>query len=107
MNKTVGSNGKLLFGYSADVPKVVEGTDPAEDQPIGGLSTAGKRAKALPDISTLGGASDDPSFTKVVDRRWYERNKHIYPASMWHDFDPEKDYQKDVRRDLGGNTFFY
>lgn len=45
--------------------------------------------------------------TKVVDRRWYERNKHIYPASTWQDFDPEMDYAKQIRKDGGGNTFFY
>lgn len=45
--------------------------------------------------------------TKVVDRRWYERNKHIYPASTWQNFDPEMDYANQVRKDGGGNTFFY
>lgn len=56
---------------------------------------------------TLEGANDDPTFTKVVDRRWYQRNKHIYPASTWQEFDPEKDYQNEIRRDLGGNAFFF
>lgn len=45
--------------------------------------------------------------TKVVDRRWYERNKHIYPASTWEEFDAEKDYANTVRRDQGGNAFFF
>jgi protein FAM50 len=27
---------------------------------------------------------------KVVERRWYERNKHIFPASRWEVFDPQK-----------------
>lgn len=31
---------------------------------------------------------------KVVERAWYERNKHIFPASRWEVFDPEKDYGK-------------
>lgn len=53
------------------------------------------------------GAGDEPSLTKVVDRRWYERNKHIYPASTWQDFDAEKDYSAEVRRDAGGNAFFF
>jgi protein FAM50 len=26
---------------------------------------------------------------KVVDRRWYERNKHLFPASRWEPFDLE------------------
>eukprot|EP00540_Astrosyne_radiata_P005303 CAMPEP_0116865874 /NCGR_PEP_ID=MMETSP0418-20121206/25707_1 /TAXON_ID=1158023 /ORGANISM="Astrosyne radiata, Strain 13vi08-1A" /LENGTH=276 /DNA_ID=CAMNT_0004501429 /DNA_START=74 /DNA_END=905 /DNA_ORIENTATION=+ len=31
---------------------------------------------------------------KVVERRWYERNKHIFPASRWEVFDPTRDYGK-------------
>ena len=27
---------------------------------------------------------------KVVLRNWYERNKHIFPASRWEPYDPEK-----------------
>lgn len=64
-------------------------------------------AASKPDVNTLEGAGDDPTLTKVVDRRWYEKNKHIYPASTWQDFDPEKDYVSEVRRDTGGNTFFF
>ena len=55
----------------------------------------------------LEGASDDPNVTKVVDRRWYERNKHIFPASVWEEFDPGKDYTKGGRRDAEGNAFFF
>ena len=29
---------------------------------------------------------------KVVERRWYERNKHIFPASRWEIYDPNKAY---------------
>lgn len=111
MNKTPGPNGKILFAYSNE-PPALQVTEPnagseqadASYQP---LSTAATKAAALPDIRGLEGAFDDPSWTKVVDRRWYERNKHIYPASTWREFDPEKDFRHDVRRDLGGNTFFY
>ena len=75
----------------------------------GGLSTAAemKAARKVADISTLEGADEDPLETKVVDRRWYKRNKHIYPASTWQEFDPETDYVGQVRKDVGGNTFFY
>jgi protein FAM50 len=107
MNKTLGPGGKLLFDYSTDAPPVV-GTQDNDEPSTEPLFTAASRAsKSLPDISTLEGATGDASFTKVVDRRWYERNKHIYPASVWQELDPEKDYQNEVRRDLGGNTFFY
>ncbi|EMR65733.1 putative xap5 domain-containing protein [Eutypa lata UCREL1] len=97
MNKSTGPSGKPLFGYSAEASKATT-ADGTGAPPI---------SQGQPDMNTLEGATDDPSYTKVVDRRWYERNKHIYPASMWRDFDPEMDYQKETRRDLGGNTFFY
>ncbi|KAJ1514061.1 hypothetical protein HMI54_003852 [Coelomomyces lativittatus] len=29
---------------------------------------------------------------KVCQRSWYERNKHIFPASRWEVFDPDKQY---------------
>jgi hypothetical protein len=31
---------------------------------------------------------------KVVLRSWYERNKHIFPASRWEPYDPTKIYDK-------------
>lgn len=31
---------------------------------------------------------------KVVLRSWYERHKHIFPASRWITYDPEKKYDK-------------
>ncbi|KAJ3370109.1 hypothetical protein GGF31_004726 [Allomyces arbusculus] len=36
---------------------------------------------------------------KVCQRSWYERNKHIFPASRWEVFDPDKQYA------VGGYTF--
>lgn len=113
MNKNDGPGGQRLFDYSAEAPVPSDDAEPEPKPaaPAGGLTTAAElkeaAVKALPDMSTLEGAGDDPSFTKVVDRRWYERNKHIYPASTWQDFDPERDYQTDVRKDAGGNTFFF
>ncbi|KAI0173239.1 XAP5-domain-containing protein [Hypoxylon sp. FL1284] len=106
MNKTVGPAGKLLFDYLSEVPTPAASDSPENGQPQS-TSQVLKSAKTQPSIGDLEGATDDPTFTKVVDRRWYERNKHIYPASVWQEFDPERDYQKEVRRDLGGNTFFY
>jgi len=37
---------------------------------------------------------DESHAGKVVERRWYERNQHIFPASRWEVFDPEKKYDK-------------
>jgi protein FAM50 len=34
----------------------------------------------------------DGQICKVVDRTWYEKNRHIYPASLWELFDPQKEY---------------
>lgn len=111
MNKTLGPNDTILFDYTTEAPATpLDGINSGsresatQYQP---LATVATKTAVLPDVRTLEGASDDPSWTKVVDRRWYERNKHIYPASTWREFDPEKDYRQEVRRDLGGNTFFY
>mmetsp|Transcript_14386 Transcript_14386/g.23753 ORF Transcript_14386/g.23753 Transcript_14386/m.23753 type:complete len:358 (-) Transcript_14386:511-1584(-) len=35
---------------------------------------------------------DESHPGKVVERRWYDRNKHIFPASRWENFDPTKTY---------------
>ena len=86
----------------------------AETNPSSNLTTAADRkckkeeaiASTVPDEEQEG-FSDDPAVTKVVDRRWYEKNKHIYPASIWEDFDPERDYSKGGRKDGQGNAFFY
>jgi hypothetical protein len=31
---------------------------------------------------------DESHAAKVIERRWYERNKHTFPASRWEVFDP-------------------
>lgn len=38
---------------------------------------------------------------KIVQRHWYERNKHIFPASRWEHFDPAKEYGD---YSIGGKT---
>lgn len=35
---------------------------------------------------------DDSHAGKVVERNWYNRNKHIFPASRWEVFELGKDY---------------
>ncbi|KAG9318836.1 XAP5, circadian clock regulator-domain-containing protein [Chiua virens] len=37
---------------------------------------------------------DESHAGKVVERGWYQRNKHIFPASRWEIYDPEKYYGK-------------
>ncbi|CAE6495671.1 unnamed protein product [Rhizoctonia solani] len=49
------------------------------------------------DIRMLADASvekDESHAGKVVERSWYQRSKHIFPASRWEVFDPEKNYGK-------------
>ena len=82
VNRTEGPNG-VLFDYPDN--------------------TAGEAAGE-------GGAvlgKEDPAMTKVVDRRWYERNKHIFPASVWTNFEPGREYKGMVRRDREENAFFF
>ena len=111
VNKTEGPGSKPLFDYSDSAP-APKGTDlPALQQPQVGLSWPSDRAEEIQpkctDLESLEGANDDPTFTKVVDRRWYERNKHIYPASIWQEFDPAKNYRTDMRRDAQGNAYYF
>uniref|UniRef100_A0A674GLR4 Protein FAM50A n=1 Tax=Taeniopygia guttata TaxID=59729 RepID=A0A674GLR4_TAEGU len=37
---------------------------------------------------------DEVRAPKTVLRSWYEKNKHIFPASRWEPFDPEKRWDK-------------
>ncbi|EEB13417.1 protein FAM50A, putative [Pediculus humanus corporis] len=37
---------------------------------------------------------EDSHAGKVLLRSWYERNKHIFPASRWEPYDPTKTYDK-------------
>lgn len=89
------SAGGLLFDYSNKPPE----TAPTNDDPLLGSNT-----------DQLEGADKDPASTKVVDRRWYERNKHIYPASLWREYEPGPEFEEKMRttrRDASGNTFFF
>ena len=112
LNRSRAHHGPL-FPYSAD-PTPATPTEllssSTPDISVSTLSTAATRAAApkqeqISDLE-LEGHDHDPAATKVVDRRWYERNKHIYPASVWEEFDPERDYSRGGRRDGSGNAFF-
>lgn len=114
LNKTVGPGGRRLFAYSSEPPPMSAEEEDGEIDldTYNPLSKPGENKKAVVEqqqvpTEDLEGADADPSFTKVVDRRWYEKNKHIYPASIWQEFDPEKDYANAIKKDAGGNTFFF
>ncbi|KIV93810.1 hypothetical protein PV10_04997 [Exophiala mesophila] len=87
--------GRLLFEYS--------GTASARSQ------TSETNLLRVPGQDDLEGYNDDPALTKVVDRRWYEKNKHIYPASVWKEFKVGKEFEELAkgRRDAQGNAFFF
>ncbi|KAF5300531.1 hypothetical protein FQR65_LT09152 [Abscondita terminalis] len=49
------------------------------------------------DVRMISDASiekEDSHAGKVLMRSWYERNKHIFPASRWEPYDPTKSYDK-------------
>ncbi|KAL5362038.1 XAP5, circadian clock regulator-domain-containing protein [Aspergillus floccosus] len=86
--------GGLLFDYSNKPPP-----QPSTDDPL-----------SRPDNDQLEGGDKDPTSTKVVDRRWYERNKHIFPASLWREYEPGPEFEEKMRsnrRDASGNSFFF
>lgn len=88
-----GKTDGLLFDFSANVPPT------QEDGPV-----------SQPNDEELEGANTDPALTKVVDRRWYEKNKHIFPASLWREYEPGQEFlekMKSTRRDAQGNAFFF
>lgn len=54
------------------------------------------------DIRLMSDATREKAEThaaKVVERRWYERNKHIFPASRWEVYDPKVQREKYTIRD--------
>ncbi|KAL3459447.1 XAP5, circadian clock regulator-domain-containing protein [Aspergillus heterothallicus] len=86
--------GGLLFNYSDRPPP-----SPSTEDPL-----------YRPSNEQLEGGDQDPTLTKVVDRRWYERNKHIFPASLWREYEPGPEFEEKMRttkRDASGNTFFF
>ncbi|KAF1840674.1 uncharacterized protein K460DRAFT_420557 [Cucurbitaria berberidis CBS 394.84] len=111
-NRVTGFHGPL-FDYSAQptkatpVPADAEAEDyPATYDPLN-QSRKNKSKESTMLDNELEGFGDDPAMTKVVDRRWYERNKHIFPASAWAEYAPDKDLSKLQRKDTEGNAFFF
>jgi protein FAM50 len=111
-NRVTGFEG-LLFDYSAQPTKASPSatdadaeTDPATYDPLAQSQKKKSKESGIPG-EQLEGYSDDPAHTKVVDRRWYERNKHIFPASAWAEYAPDKDLSKVQRKDTEGNAFFF
>ena len=112
LNKTIGHHGPLLphsaeptLGSPVEISQPSTPSGLSVPDPLSKSSKLQKQSPATADAD-LEGYKEDPGLTKVVDRRWYEKNKHIYPASTWEDFDPAKDYSSGVRKDTQGNTFF-
>ena len=111
-NRVTGFSGPL-FDYSAQptnatpAPADTEADeDPASYDPLNQSRKKKNKESSIPE-DELEGFKDDPATTKVVDRRWYERNKHIFPASAWTEYVPDKDLSKLQRKDAEGNAFFF
>lgn len=111
-NRVAGFDG-LLFPYSAQPTKATPSkkddeaeADPAAYDPLNQHNKDKNKESLVPE-EDLEGVNDDPTITKVVDRRWYERNKHIFPASAWTEYAPDKDLSKVQRKDAEGNAFFF
>ncbi|KAL6704798.1 hypothetical protein ACN47E_007602 [Coniothyrium glycines] len=111
-NRVPGFDG-LLFDYSAQPTKATPvkvdaeaEIDPEVYDPLN-RHVKDKSKESLMSEEDLEGFNDDPSLTKVVDRRWYERNKHIFPASAWREYAPDKDLSSVQRKDGEGNAFFF
>ncbi|KAF2199880.1 XAP5-domain-containing protein [Delitschia confertaspora ATCC 74209] len=112
-NNVNGFNGPL-FPYSsqptAATPSLDE-QDPLKDADYDPLDRSTKGQSKTPSTSVpdseLEGAQDDATITKVVDRRWYERNRHIFPASVWEEYAPDKDFSHTRRKDTEGNSYFF
>ena len=113
VNKTTGPNGRLLFDFASTMePSQVQPTIKAMDDNYDPLSVPGKpkarnNGSWTPADGDLEGSKDDPTFTKVVDRRYFEKHKHLFPMSTWAEYDAGKDYSNDVRKDAEGNAFFF
>ena len=111
VNKTKGPTGALLFPYSAQPPResIADAMQPKAEIDLATYDPLARPSTQTPPAGTadLEGESEDPTITKVVDRRWYERNKHIFPASAWEEFEPSKDYSSSARRDAEGNAYFF
>ncbi|KAL8702034.1 MAG: hypothetical protein Q9201_004611, partial [Fulgogasparrea decipioides] len=119
VNKTLGHSSTPLFDYastttlptpndtSAPTSRSPSPPEPSTYNPLSQPKQSRNNGAVTPSDAHLEGANDDPNLTKVVDRRWYERNKHIFPASLWEEFDPGRDYSKGMRRDVEGNAFFF
>jgi protein FAM50 len=107
-NKTVGFSGPI-FTYSAEPTKTTPKSEPDPEQDPNYDPLASRKKKDTGSQfadDELEGYNDDATLTKVVDRRWYEKNKHIFPASLWEEFDTTKDYSKAIRKDAAGNILF-
>jgi len=111
-NRVTGFDGPI-FDYSAQPTKATPSAtdedadaDPATYDPLAQPLKKKSKESSIPD-EELEGYGEDPAITKVVDRRWYERNKHIFPASAWTEYAPDKDLSKVQRKDNEGNAFFF
>jgi protein FAM50 len=57
---------------------------------------------AYEDVRLLNDASKETTEAhagKIVQKTWYEKHKHIFPANRWEMYDPLKEYGKYTFKD--------
>jgi protein FAM50 len=106
-NKVVGFDGQLLFDYSAEKTETTPDIEEEKEEEYDPLNAKKKIKTSQIPLEQLEGFSKDAELIKVVDRRWYEKNKHIFPATLWEEFDGSKDYATVQRKDTSGNGLFF
>lgn len=46
--------------------------------------------KVEKEVNKSSSKQEDKRLWRIVERRWYDRNKHVYPANHWELFDPSR-----------------
>lgn len=107
LNDVCDHRGRLFqYSYEPTSATPIERAKPDDPHAQSGWKISKRHTKLIEDWQ-LEGADHDPNWVKVVDRQWYEKHKHVYPASIWQDYHPGLDYSTGVRRDPDGNSYFY
>jgi protein FAM50 len=106
-NKTVGYDGQLLFDYSVDKTEATPDLEEELEEEYDPLNPKKQSKTSQIALQQLEGYTKEAELVKIVDRRWYLKNSHIFPATLWEEFDNSKDYSTEQRKDALGNGLFF
>lgn len=80
VSRAKGKTGPLfVFDVEEDVRLYADTRVQKEEVSRGGMGGEGEASRASVSIFVV--SQSHPG--KIVERRWYERNKHVFPASRW------------------------